>query len=178
MGHASIARQRRISNRSGKHPVRSPGNRRTVSERLKMLSADTNLFIHAADPDSPQHQRARKFFFEIQNADFVLCELVLVELYMQLRNSAIFVKPYTSREAVNYCRILKQNPAWRMIDYAPEISEHLWQWAEKSNVGFRQIIDARLALTLRHHGVDDFATANLRDFRSFGFRKVWNPLVI
>ena len=39
-----------------------------------------------------------------------------------------------------------------------------------------QIIDARLALTLRHHGVTAFATANAKHFRGFGFAKVWNPL--
>ena len=39
------------------------------------------------------------------------------------------------------------------------------------------MIDARLALTLRHHGVTEFATANLKDFEGFGFAKVWNPLL-
>jgi predicted nucleic acid-binding protein len=59
-----------------------------------MLTADTNLLIYAADPDSPNHLQARAFFEEIEKADeeFVLCELILVELYMQLRNPAIFAK--------------------------------------------------------------------------------------
>jgi hypothetical protein len=40
----------------------------------------------------------------------------------------------------------------------------------------RRIYDTRLALTLRHHGVSDFATANVKDFEGFGFSRVWNPL--
>jgi predicted nucleic acid-binding protein len=56
------------------------------------------------------------------------------------------------------------------------VAEPLWQWAGKTHSAFRQIIDARLAFTLRHHGVTHFATANQRHFREFGFKKVWNPL--
>lgn len=40
----------------------------------------------------------------------------------------------------------------------------------------RRIIDARLALTLHHHGVREFATANVNDIKGFGFTRVWNPL--
>ena len=48
-----------------------------------MLTADTNLFIHAADPDSPNHRLAREFFADLPawEDEFVVCELVLVELY-------------------------------------------------------------------------------------------------
>ena len=144
-----------------------------------ILTADTNLFIHAADPDSPQHGKARGFFDGLESfeGEFVLCELVLVELYMQLRNGAIFVRPYTAKEAASYCQALKRNPQWRCVDYDPAVSVRLWQWASDTKAGFRQIIDARLAFTLRHHGVSHLATANIKDFKSFGFEQVWNPLI-
>ncbi len=144
-----------------------------------MISADTNLFIHSADPDSPNHSRAREFFAALESSvtEFVVCELVLVELYMQLRNGAIFVKPYSAKEAAEYCQAMKSNPLWRCIDYDPMVSSHLWKWAAGTKAGFRQIIDARLALTLRHHGVTQLATANVKDFKSFGFENVWNPLL-
>jgi uncharacterized protein len=112
------------------------------------ISVDTNLFTYAADPDSPFHSKARAFFKANQadspDTEFVTCELVLVELYMQLRNHAV--------------------------------STALWRWAIDSTTGFRHIIDARLGLTLRHHGVTDFATANVKDFEQFGFARVWNPI--
>lgn len=144
-----------------------------------MLTADTNLFIHAADPDSPHHQKARKFFMDFRSLDdeFVVCELVLVELYMQLRNGAIFVKPYSAREAAAYCQAMKQNPLWRCVDYDAKVSARLWKWAAATKAGFRQIIDARLALTLRFHGVTKLATANVKDFKSFDFEHVWDPLL-
>jgi hypothetical protein len=31
------------------------------------------------------------------------------------------------------------------------------------------------AVALRRQGVTDFATANVRNFQSFGFDRVWNP---
>jgi hypothetical protein len=52
----------------------------------------------------------------------------------------------------------------------------MWAWAVKTEGGFRQIIDARLALTLRHHGITEFATANTKDFELFSFKRVWNLL--
>lgn len=70
-----------------------------------MLTADTNLLIHAADPDSPLHEPARAFFTAVTEGteEFVLCELILVELYMQLRNATIFTKPYTAKESAAHC---------------------------------------------------------------------------
>lgn len=150
---------------------------------MSRLTADTNLFIHAADPDSPHHTRARQFMQSAsmkggkKDAEFVLCELVLVELYMQLRNPAIFAKPYSAKESAAHCQTLRLNPAWRCVDYDAAVSQKLWQWAAGTKAGFRRIIDARLGLTLRHHGVTEFATANVKDFSEFGFSRVWNPLL-
>ncbi len=143
-----------------------------------MLTADTNLLIHAADPDSPCHEPAKAFFTTVTDGaeEFVLCELILVELYMQLRNPAIFTKPYTARESAAHCLALKRNPAWRCVDYDPLVSLKLWSWAMETKAGFRQIVDARIAFTLLHHGVTRFATANVRHFRGFGFVEVWNPV--
>lgn len=102
---------------------------------------------------------------------------VLVKLYMQLRNPALFVKPYSAREAAAFCQALRRNPAWRCVDYDPLVSRKLRAWAATTRAGFRQIIDARLAFTLRHHGVTAFATANVRHFAGFGFARLWNPLL-
>ena len=145
-----------------------------------MISADTNIFVHAADPDSPLHARARSFFEALEHSDeeFVLCELVLVELYMLLRNPAVFERPYTASESAGYCLALKQNPSWRCIDYDPEVSKILWKYASTTKSGYRHVIDARLAFSLRHHGVDRFATVNQKDFQGFGFKEVWNPLAL
>jgi toxin-antitoxin system PIN domain toxin len=142
-----------------------------------MISVDTNLLIYAADPDCPQHHSSRGFLQQqIERRDFALCELVLVELYMQLRNPRVFRKPYTAIQAASYCQKLRKNPYWRYVDYDPAVRPALWRWAAETESGFRHIIDVRIALTLMHHGVKEFATANTKDFENLGFERVWNPL--
>ncbi|MEX2581555.1 MAG: TA system VapC family ribonuclease toxin [Verrucomicrobiales bacterium] len=141
-----------------------------------MISADTNLFVYAADPDAPDHQAARSFLKSCGD-DFVVSQLILVELYMLLRNPAVFKRPYSAQEAAGYCQALAASPKWRCVDYDPLVARKLWQWAERTSRGYRGIIDARIGLTLRHHGVTHFATANVKDFDGLGFEKVWNPLV-
>jgi uncharacterized protein len=143
-----------------------------------ILSADTNIFLYAANPDSPHHEAARRFFEEeaAGRQRFVLCGLVLVEIYMQLCNPAVFPKPKTAREATAFCDALRANPDWEFADYEPDVAKSLWDWASGTNTGFRHIIDARLALTLRHHGVTHFATANVAHFEGFGFERVWSPV--
>jgi len=143
-----------------------------------ILAADTNIFLYAANAASPHHEEAQRFFAEEAAGQqrFLLCGLVLVEIYMQLRNPAVFKKPKSSREAAAFCEVLRNHPAWEFGDYEPEVARSLWAWAASAKSGFRQIIEARLAFTLRHHGVTHFATANTAHFGGFGFAKVWNPL--
>jgi predicted nucleic acid-binding protein len=138
-----------------------------------ILSADTNLFLYAATPESPNHAAAREFFATQDSGQsrFLLCGLVLVEIYMQLRNPAVFKKPKSAKEAADFCQTLRSNPA----DYEPDVAPPLWKWAAETTTGFHHIIDARLALTLRHHGVTHFATTNEKHFEGFGFKRVWNP---
>lgn len=143
-----------------------------------ILSADTNLFLYAANPDSRHHPAAQKFFANVASGQqrFLLCGLVLVEIYMQLRNPAIFRKPRTAPQAAAFCQTLRANPAWEYADYEPDVATPLWLWAATTTAGFRQIIDARLAFTLRHHGVTHLATANAPHFEEFGFDHVFSPL--
>lgn len=52
----------------------------------------------------------------------------------------------------------------------------VWVLAATPRIARRRLFDARLALTLRHHGVDEFATRNLNGFTDFGFSRVWDPI--
>lgn len=142
-----------------------------------MISADTNIFIHALDTRSAHYEAAQGFMkAQEDNPDFVLCELVLVELYMALRNPAVFSSRYSAGEAVRMCEYLYGNDNWQYTDYNPAIRTSLWAWAEKEGTAFRQIVDMRLALVLQFHGVTEFATANVKHFKDAGFKRVWNPL--
>jgi hypothetical protein len=54
--------------------------------------------------------------------------------------------------------------------------DEVWRLASQPGIGRRVVFDARLAFTLRHHGVTEFATRNHSHFAGFGFSRVWNPL--
>lgn len=140
-----------------------------------MISIDTNVFLYGFNSDCPEHDRAREVLNELAaSREVVLCELVLVELYILLRNPAVVSKPLGGDAAVQVCRSWRANPRWRIIESAP-IMDEVWELASASHFGRRQIIDARLALTVLHHGVTTFVTRNAGHFRDFDFERVWNP---
>jgi predicted nucleic acid-binding protein len=68
-------------------------------------------------------------------------------------------------------------PVRELIDYPGGLMDDVWAAAVAPRFARRRIYDARLAHTLLHHGVTEFATANLRGFEGFGLARVWNPLV-
>ena len=141
-----------------------------------MLSFDTNIAVHAANKASSLHAPAYEFIASLASrGDVAVCELMLVELYLKLRNDKIFANPLTAAQAAAACQVYRSNRAWTLIDSAP-VMDNLWQLAAGRSFAFRRIIDARLALTLIHHGVGEFATTNVKDFNGFGFERVWNPL--
>ncbi|MCX6935015.1 MAG: PIN domain-containing protein [Verrucomicrobia bacterium] len=142
-----------------------------------MISFDTNIVVHAANADSPHWAEARTFLEEAgQRKDVVLCELVLVEVFLKLCNDNIFSRPLSADEAWDFCERLRRNRNWRLVDSAPVMDE-VWKLCRGKGFPFRRIIDLRLGLTLRHFRVEEFATTNGKDFQSVGFRRVWNPLL-
>ena len=145
-----------------------------------MMSCDTNVLFAALDHDSVYHVSAIAFLNGMRESDqFGLCELVFVELYGLLRNPAVSKQPLTSMEAARIIQKFRSQPHWLILDYPglqSDIMKRLWELAAKSDFPYRRIYDARLALTLRYHGVTEFATRNVKDFQGFGFKKVWNPL--
>ena len=141
-----------------------------------MLSIDTNLLFAAVEATAPHHERARAFLESHRDDDsLVICELVLVELYLLLRNPAVVTHPLSAGAAGRLIQALRHNPRWRLVENAP-VMDGVWEQAARDPFARRKLIDVRLALTLRHHGVTEFATVNGADFRDLGFHRVWNPL--
>ena len=141
-----------------------------------MISFDTNVVVHSANVDSDHFPAARDFLQQMAGRnDVVICELMLVEVFLKLCNGKIFKNPMTPSAACAYCERLRQNRNWRLVESAPVMPE-VWKWTRRKDFAIRRIIDVRLGLTLRHFDVKEFATTNSKDFRALGFRRVWNPL--
>jgi uncharacterized protein len=142
-----------------------------------VISIDTNILLYAQNADCAEHPAAFAFVAGCAGRDDVaICELVLVEFYLLLRNPAVLKRPLPAEAAASICMIYRTNHRWRLIEQAP-VMDQVWQRASRPGFARRRIFDARIALTLLHHGVTELATANVKDFEEFGFRRVWNPAV-
>ena len=141
---------------------------------------DANLLLYCYSEASPFHQRARDFLERLaRRADVAVSEFVLVEFYTLLRNPAVLANPLKPAEAVEVVEIYRRHPHWMLLGFDPDsvgLHNELWPLAAQDAFARRRIYDARLALSLRRQGVTEFATANVKDFESFGFARVWNPL--
>src|SRR5437660_6157037 len=107
-----------------------------------MISFDTNLLLYSLNQDCAEHNDARTFFASLPTTSgtVAICELVLVELYVLLRNPAVLKKPLDSADAVSLIQTFRQHPAWALIDYPGETSSimaEVWQLAGNANVGRR-----------------------------------------
>lgn len=142
-----------------------------------MISFDTNILFAALESSHAQHAEARAFLNTLPSqGEVAVCELVLVETYVLLRNPAVMKKPMTGAEAAGLIGVLRANPEWRLIDYPGGLMNRVWKTAASKDFSRRRIFDVRLAATLVAHGVDQFATRNDKDFRGLGLRRVWDPL--
>jgi toxin-antitoxin system PIN domain toxin len=141
-----------------------------------VISFDTNLVVYAANADAPRQSKANAFLRALADRDDVaVCELMLVELYLKLRYPMILRHPLDAATAGAHCQAFRKNAHWHLIESAPVMAE-VWRRAAARDFAVRRITDVRLALTLRHHGVKEFATTNVKDFEGFGFDRVWDPL--
>jgi uncharacterized protein len=142
-----------------------------------MIAVDTNLLFAWMNRDHAWHKPAVAWFAgEAASPDLVLCELCLIELYGLLRNPAVVKRPMDASAAVAVIQRLRSHPQWELVDYPGGLMNEVWQASVQSGLARRRIYDTRLALTLRHHGVAELATTNVKDFEGFGFDRVWNPL--
>ncbi len=141
-----------------------------------MIGIDTNILAYARIGTAPEHPTAARFLEELwDNREVVISELVLVELYILLRNERILTPALSAGEAVRECNVIRAHPHWQLVDSADVMNE-VWSSVARFESGRRHIFDIRLAKTLQAHGVTEFATANLKDFENLGFKRVWNPL--
>lgn len=142
-----------------------------------MTAVDTNLLFAWLNRDHAWHRSANAWLTrQSDNPDLVLCELCLVELYGLLRNPAVVKRPLDAPTAVDLIQRLRSHPHWELVDYPGGLMADVWTASALPGMARRRIYDARIALTLRHHGVQELATTNVKDFEGFGFDRVWNPV--
>ena len=142
-----------------------------------LVSCDTNILLIAFNASAAGRARAFAFLDSHRTNDrFVLAEAVLMEFYVLLRNPAVLAHPLGAAAALDVVQQYRRHPSWRLVGDAGGSLDALWVRAAGKDFARLRIYDARLALTLRHHGVGEFATHNTKDFEGFGFHRGFDPL--
>lgn len=145
-----------------------------------MISIDTNVLFAALDADNALHPRASLFIESLaERADVAISELVLLELYILLRNPVVMRPPLTADAAVDVCESFRQHPVWQTIGFPHDsraFHDFFWPRLRSREFARRRAFDWRMALSLIQQGVTEFATVNEKDFQGLGFARVWNPL--
>lgn len=144
-----------------------------------MIGIDTNILFYALNPKSKYFPKAKEFVEAVMSGgehQVVMTDYVLVELYNLLRNPAVMDAPLSSKRATQVVTSYLKSPIVTRAESAP-IMDKVWKITEGEGFARRRIFDVRLALTLQHHGVTQFMTANVKDFQDLGFDKVCNPII-
>ncbi len=145
-----------------------------------VISVDTNVLFAALNSATSQHTQAHAFLQSlIPRKDVVISELVLLELYVLLRNAVVNQHPLSAPEASRVCNTFRLNAHWQVVSLPQDsrrFHDALWQSLAHGDMPRRRAFDMRLALSLIDAGVKEFATVNLKDFVEAGFEQVFNPL--
>ncbi len=140
-----------------------------------MIGLDTNVVFPALEPSHANHTAAKAFIDDLAPGEVAICELVLTEVYVLVRNPATCRRPLGAAQATTVIQQLRSNPAWRLIDYPGGLMGDVWRACAEPRFARRRVFDARLAVTLLHHGVRELATVNVKDFAGLGLARVWDP---
>ena len=144
------------------------------------LSIDTNVLFAAVQATDANHEVASAFLRSIDHRqDVILSEFILLELYVLIRNPAVVAKPVSPAQAVAICAAFRTHPSWQVVSLpadSTDFHDTFWPRLAQESFARRRAYDMRTALSLIRHGVDEFATADVRDYADAGFKRVWNPL--
>lgn len=140
-----------------------------------MISFDTNILFPALEPSHADHERAR-LWLESLAGEVALSELVLMELYVLVRDPVLAARPLGPPQAVALIERLRTNPRWRLLDAPEGLMAEVWRRAAEPGFGRRRVFDARIGVSLLRQGVRELATRNVRDFQGLGFARVFDPI--
>lgn len=145
-----------------------------------MIAFDTNIAFAAINTDLSQHNHAKAFIDSLATrTDVIVSELMLLELFVLLRNPVVSVKPLSAKVAASVCESFRLNLNWQCVGLPPEnrrFHDAFWKTLASQEFARRRAYDIRLASSLIDQGATEFATVNLKDFKDLGFARVWSPL--
>jgi toxin-antitoxin system PIN domain toxin len=139
---------------------------------------DTNILLHAVNPDSRDHTKARAALgqWRSQTRPWFLTWGIVYEFLRLATHRQVFSKPLDLVTAENWLRVLLTANSGGLLT---ETERHPAVLAETVKAHPRlagnPVHDLHTAVLMREHGVTEIRTADT-DFHQFPFITVINPL--
>ena len=143
-----------------------------------MLVFDTNVLIHAADPDSEFHQPCLSLLEEARRdpSPAFLTWSICYEFMRVVTHPAIVRAPYSSSEARHFITTLLESPGFSVLVASNRHKAVLSQtMTELPDIRGNVLHDLHTAVLMREHGVSRICTRDT-DFYRFPFLQVIDPL--
>ncbi|MCF6334504.1 MAG: hypothetical protein L3J12_02020 [Spirochaetales bacterium] len=143
-----------------------------------MRSLDTNILLYSINTACSEYTLCRQLVDKaLSEKDlWIVADQVWFELYRLLRNPVVLQNPLTASKAANIIDWYREKSGWLKCAWEPDMMKNLkLQW-NKESFPARRSFDAILAVTLKNHGVTDFYTRNTKDFESYNYFNIINPL--
>jgi len=141
-----------------------------------MILPDVNLVIHAYNIDSPNHEKAKKWFETTFSGrrPVGLCWVVILAFLRISTHRAVFRTPLFPSEATDIVRSWLKAPCVEVITPGEEHSEVLFRLLEQLGTGGNLTSDAHLA-ALAIEFQAEIATTDA-DFARFPGVRWFNPI--
>ncbi len=143
-----------------------------------MNSLDTNILIYAVNQDCEEHAKAKEVYEELLEnpSEWIISDQILFEFYRALRNPVIFESPLPHQAALKQIRFLREEAGILHCAYDHKLWDTLMVGVQKGISKSVRIFDHVLGTTLLVNGVNTFYTRNTKDFKSFAFSRLINPI--
>jgi len=142
-----------------------------------MFVVDTNIFVYAADENSPFHQSCRSRIEEWrrQNTPWYSTWGILYEFLRVITHPRVFHKPWTTPKAWEFVEAVLGAPSFGLL---VPTTKHAHVAADvfrnTKNVRGNLIHDAQTAILMREHGIKTIYTRDT-DFHRFPFLEPVDP---
>jgi len=144
-----------------------------------MFVVDTNVLLHAVNPDSPDHERAFEAFETWRRGDrawFLTWGIVYEFLRVSTRRS-VFPAPVNLPAARAWIGALLDNPRCGILVESERHAAVLQETVEQHpRLAGNPVHDLHTAVLMKEHGIEEIRTSDT-DVHQFGFLRVVDPLV-
>ncbi len=143
-----------------------------------MFVVDTNILIYAADRDSPDHAKCRKFVqdWRLQSSHWYITWGIVYEFLRVATHPNVFRKPFPMADAWRFLEAVLASPSAGVL-VATERHQHVASevFTVVRDITGNLVFDAHTAILMKEHDVKTIYTRDT-DFNRFPFLDVIDPI--